>query len=129
MKDELILVIRRELFDRLGSFQGLSFEVDRYLPTFLARENNYFMPRAQAETEIRRRGGTVAASVSAKTAFVVAGAEAGSKLEKALKLGVPVLTEDEFSARLAAAPVPASEALAAPAPPAPLTRPGELLLS
>ena len=50
MPDENILVVRRELFDRLGSFQGLSFEVERYLPAFLARENNFFTPRAAAET-------------------------------------------------------------------------------
>jgi predicted NUDIX family phosphoesterase len=50
MTDENILVVRRELFDQLGSFQGLSFDVDRYLPAFLARENNFFTPRAAAET-------------------------------------------------------------------------------
>ena len=50
MPDENILVVRRELFDQLGSFQGLSFEVDRYLPAFLARENNFFTPRGPAET-------------------------------------------------------------------------------
>ena len=50
MTEENILVVRRELFDQLGSFQGLSFEVDRYLPAFLARENNFFTPRAAAET-------------------------------------------------------------------------------
>ncbi|MGC3988661.1 MAG: hypothetical protein QM796_03035 [Chthoniobacteraceae bacterium] len=51
MKEEMILVIRRALFDQLGSFQGLNFEVDRYLPAFLARENNFFMPRSAAETD------------------------------------------------------------------------------
>ena len=50
MTDENILVVRRELFDQLGSFQGLSFEVDRYLPAFLARENNFFTARGPAET-------------------------------------------------------------------------------
>jgi predicted NUDIX family phosphoesterase len=51
MTDEMILVIRRALFDKLGAFQGLSFDVDRWLPALLARENNFFMPRAAAETD------------------------------------------------------------------------------
>ncbi len=50
MPDENILVVRRELLESLGLFQGLSFEVDRYLPALLARENNFFTPRAPAET-------------------------------------------------------------------------------
>jgi predicted NUDIX family phosphoesterase len=50
MPDENIMVIRRELFESLGLFQGLSFEVDRYLPSLLARENNFFTPRGPAET-------------------------------------------------------------------------------
>lgn len=51
MTDEMILVVRRSLFDDLGAFQGLRFDVESYLPKFLARENNFFMPRAQAETD------------------------------------------------------------------------------
>src|SRR3954465_7457979 len=51
MKEEMILVVRRELLEQLGIFQGLCFEVDRYLPALLARENNFFMPRSQAETD------------------------------------------------------------------------------
>ena len=50
MKEENILVVRRSLFDQLGAFQGLCFDVDRYLPAFLARENNFFTPRGPAET-------------------------------------------------------------------------------
>ena len=50
MKDEMILVVRRALFDQLGAFQGLSFEVDRYLPALLNRGNNFFTARPAAET-------------------------------------------------------------------------------
>jgi predicted NUDIX family phosphoesterase len=50
MKDEMILVVRRALFDQLGAFQGLCFEIDRYLPALLDRANNFFTPRAAAET-------------------------------------------------------------------------------
>jgi predicted NUDIX family phosphoesterase len=50
MKEEMILVVRRSLFDQLGAFQGLCFEVDRYLPALLDRANNFFTPRGPAET-------------------------------------------------------------------------------
>ena len=55
MKDEMILVVRRALFDELGAFQGLNFEIDRYLPALLARENNFFTPRPPAETDPDRK--------------------------------------------------------------------------
>ena len=49
--DENILVIRRSLFDELGSFQGLNFEAEKYLSVILSRGNNFFLPRAQAEKD------------------------------------------------------------------------------
>ena len=49
MPEENVLVIKRSLFDELGSFQGLSFEPERYLSTVLARGNNFFIPRSEAE--------------------------------------------------------------------------------
>ena len=52
--------------------------------------------REQAEAAITARGGKVAGSVSRKTSYVVAGAEAGGKLEKAATLGVPVVDEAAF---------------------------------
>ncbi len=51
MQDEMILVVRRTLFDELGAFQGLNFDIGRYLPSLLARENNFFTPRPPAETD------------------------------------------------------------------------------
>ena len=52
--------------------------------------------RQAAEEAIRKAGGRASGSVSKKTDYVVAGAEAGSKLEKAQKLGVRVIDEAEF---------------------------------
>jgi predicted NUDIX family phosphoesterase len=46
---ENVLVVRRSLFDQLGSFQGLNFEVQKYLDAFLSRGNNFFLPRSEAE--------------------------------------------------------------------------------
>jgi predicted NUDIX family phosphoesterase len=51
MKEEMILVVRHALLESLGLFQGLSFEIDRYLPALLARENNLFMARSLAEQD------------------------------------------------------------------------------
>ena len=45
---------------------------------------------------IERFGGKVSSSVSKKTAYVLAGEEAGSKLDKANALGIPVISEAEF---------------------------------
>jgi DNA ligase (NAD+) len=52
--------------------------------------------RSEAKQLIESLGGKVAGSVSSKTAYVIAGSDAGSKLTKAQELGVTVLSEDEF---------------------------------
>lgn len=52
--------------------------------------------RDEASEMVEARGGKAAGSVSKKTAYVVAGEAAGSKLRKAQELGVPVITEEEF---------------------------------
>jgi DNA ligase (NAD+) len=54
------------------------------------------MKREEAAARIEARGGKVSGSVSKKTDFVLAGEDAGSKLEKAHQLGVKVLDEAEF---------------------------------
>jgi DNA ligase (NAD+) len=56
------------------------------------------MTREEATEALEKQGAKVAGSVSRKTSFVVAGAEAGTKLEKARTLGVEVLDEDQFRA-------------------------------
>jgi predicted NUDIX family phosphoesterase len=48
---ENVLVIRRSLFDELGSFQGLSFEPEKYLKAILSRGSNFFIPRREAEND------------------------------------------------------------------------------
>jgi DNA ligase (NAD+) len=54
------------------------------------------MTREDATARIVERGGRVSSSVSKKTNYVVAGRDAGSKLEKARELGVQILDEDKF---------------------------------
>ncbi len=70
---------------------GLTFVITGTLPQ---------MSREQAQEAIRARGGKAVASVSAKTSFVIAGEKPGTKLAKAKKLGVKVLTAEEFAQML-----------------------------
>jgi predicted NUDIX family phosphoesterase len=51
ISEEMVLVIRRALFEQLGAFQGLNPNVAAYLPALLSRENNFFLPRSAAETD------------------------------------------------------------------------------
>ncbi|GFO59383.1 DNA ligase [Geomonas silvestris] len=70
-----------------GRFTGKTFVFTGTLTRFT---------RDDAKKIVELEGGHAAGSVSKKTDYVVAGSEAGSKLEKARELGVPVLTEDAF---------------------------------
>ena len=66
--------------------------------TFVLTGTLETMTREEAEETIDRLGGKVSGSVSRKTSYLVVGADAGSKLEKARALGVATLTEPEFKA-------------------------------
>jgi len=54
------------------------------------------LSRDQAKDLIRQNGGEVSSSVSSKTDFVLAGSEAGSKLDQAVKLGIKIISEEDF---------------------------------
>ena len=64
--------------------------------TFVLTGTLSSMTREQATDALEQLGARVSGSVSKKTSYLVAGGDAGSKLEKAQKLGVEVLTEDQF---------------------------------
>jgi DNA ligase (NAD+) len=82
------------------TLEGLSIVVTGSMDNF---------SRDEAKEAIMARGGRAAGSVSKKTAFVVAGEAAGSKLEKAQQLGVPVLDEAGFRVLLERGPQAAQE--------------------
>lgn len=77
------------------TLEGLSIVVTGSLPGF---------SRDEAKEAILARGGKAAGSVSKKTAYVVAGDAPGSKYDKAVELGVPILDEDGFRRLLAHGP-------------------------
>lgn len=76
-----------------GAFTGKTFVLTGTLPS---------MKREEAEQKILTAGGKVSGSVSKKTSYVLAGADAGSKLEKANELGVAVIDQAEFEKMLGA---------------------------
>ncbi len=70
-----------------GELEGKTFVLTGTLPT---------LKREEAKEMIEKAGGKVSGSVSKKTHYVVAGEAAGSKLQKANDLGIPVLTEEQL---------------------------------
>ncbi|HEY7680530.1 MAG TPA: NAD-dependent DNA ligase LigA [Terriglobia bacterium] len=97
----------RELIERLRK-EGLVFAQKRRAEkkqtlagkSFVLTGTLEHYTRDEAKQKIEQAGGRVAASVSKKTDYVVAGAEPGSKLDKARELGVPVIGEAELDALL-----------------------------
>jgi len=69
-------------------FEGKTFVLTGTLPTYT---------RSEASEIIKSFGGKVSGSVSKKTDYVLAGEDAGSKLDKAVQLGIKVIDEDEFN--------------------------------
>lgn len=101
--DERNREIVRDLLDR-----GIRFtdQVAQQAPQTLAGKKFVLtgalegFTRDEATAEIQKRGGRVTSSVSKNTDYVVAGADPGSKYDKAADLGVPILDEEEFRALL-----------------------------
>jgi len=107
--ESLVFFFRQpENLDLLAKLKasGLSFHSDRKAPagdkplagkTFVLTGTLNGWTRDEARAALEARGATVTDSVSKKTSFLIAGAEAGSKLEKAQKLGIPVLEEKDLA--------------------------------
>ena len=90
----------REVIEQLLA-SGIEFQVEEQIAsvdlsdkTFVLTGTLPTMSRDQAKTLLEAAGAKVAGSVSQKTSYVVAGSDAGSKLEKANELGIPILDED-----------------------------------
>ena len=105
----------RELVERLRK-AGLTFEQEIKVQAAGPLEGRTFvltgtlpnLAREDAKEKIEAAGGKVTGSVSKKTDYVVAGADAGSKLDKANSLGIPVIGETELLAMLATGQEPAA---------------------
>ena len=85
------VVMTAEKKHRSTELAGMTFVLTGTLPT---------LTRDEAKQKIEAAGGKVSSSVSKKTSYVVAGEEAGSKLDNARKLGVPILDEAALLAKL-----------------------------
>src|SRR5262249_4704126 len=89
----------RDVIERLTRAVEIAAPVQRREAggkTFVLTGSLSAMTRDEAREAIEARGHKVAASVSKKTDYVVAGADAGSKLDKARSLGVPVIDEQQL---------------------------------
>lgn len=84
-------IVLEEIQEVDGVFKGLKFVLTGSLPT---------LKRGEATAIIEQNGGEVASSVSKTVDVVLAGDDAGSKLEKAKKLGIKIINEEEFKIML-----------------------------
>ena len=80
-------LFRSEITGKARPLDGMTFVLTGSLPT---------LTREEATAQIESAGGKVNTSVSKKTTYVLAGKEAGSKLDKAQKLGVKIIDEPSF---------------------------------
>jgi DNA ligase (NAD+) len=96
----------RQLLERLRA-AGVRMEADEEAPlgiqplagkSFVLTGTLASMTREDAAARIEQLGGKVLGSISRKTAYLVVGADAGSKLDKADEFGVPTLSEEQFKA-------------------------------
>jgi DNA ligase (NAD+) len=101
-----------DLIERLRT-AGVNFEAPRTASTageifagktFVLTGALPFLSREQATELIEKAGGKVSGSVSKKTSYLLAGEDAGSKLEKARSLNIPILSEADFHKMLSAVP-------------------------
>lgn len=89
LKEANVNMVEEKTEKTSDKFQGLTFVLTGTLET---------MGRSEASEIIQSLGGKASGSVSKKTSYVIAGANAGSKLTKAESLGVKIITEQEFLA-------------------------------
>lgn len=85
--EECGLNTKYERIQQDSRFENMTFVLTGTLPT---------LKRSEAKELIERFGGKASGSVSKKTTYVLAGEEAGSKLDKAQQLGIEIITEDQF---------------------------------
>ena len=85
--NDLGFMLRNNIQNKTDELAGKTFVLTGTLST---------MTRDEASEKIKQRGGKTSSSVSKNTSFVLAGVNAGSKLDKAEKLGVIIISEDEF---------------------------------
>ena len=94
---EVIRKLTGEHGVRIQAVQVAQYEGEAFADkSFVVTGTLAAMSREEAKTAIKQRGGKVTGSVSRKTDFLVYGEKAGSKLDKARELGVPLLNEADF---------------------------------